>query len=251
MGARVKALLFQKKVILECKYLKPQIMKRFSAIPIILTLALLIYEFPHLAYAQESEIYQNAEHWQSVKKKDGVTVSRRTLILNGLESRETKVSTHMDLSLESIIGTLSGNSDIWATLGPMRGVQDFNVNSDKSFWNSYVVIDMPWPIKNQDLVIQSRIAPDNNGNIRRIEVEGVPDLIPEENRLTRIQYYKCVWLLEAIDKNTTHVQCISTSQGKPKFPRWITDPIVYKNLITLLENLRVMSAETLAFHSNN
>ena len=224
-------------------------MKHFMTISVKIMLVLLICGFINPVHAQETEIYQ--EQWQQVKEKGVVTISRRTLFLNGLESRETKASTQMDISLESIFQALSGNSNIWATLGPMRGVHDFNITDDKSFWNSYVVIDMPWPLKNQDLVIQSRFAPEKDGNIRCIVVEGVPDLIPEKKGLARIQYYKCVWMIEAIDKNTTHVKFISTSQGKPKFPRWITDPIVYKSLITLLENLRVMSEETLAYQNNN
>ena len=94
MGAGVRALLFRKKIMLECNYPKPQTMKRYISIPIILMLALLISGSSQLVHAQESEIDQNAVQWQQVKEKSGVSISRRILVLNGIESRETKASAH-------------------------------------------------------------------------------------------------------------------------------------------------------------
>ncbi len=204
---------------------------------------------PMIIYAQGADHPEKLDLWYQVKVKDNVTVSRRTSIINASEYRETKASTHISQSIGSMLEVLSGNSEVWQTLNQMKDLKDFNVATDKKSWDSYIVVDMPWPLKDQDLVIQCDLVLEDQGKKARIEVTCAPELLPEQRGLARLEKFQSVWLLEEVDMHTTRVDYISVSVGQPKFPRWITDPIVYKSLITLLGNLREMSEAPLAFQS--
>lgn len=192
-------------------------------------------------YAQDSDLSGNADDWYRVKTHVGIKVSMRSIEVGKEERRISKASTYMDQPYASIVRVLVGNSDVWARLNRMQEVYNFNVSVDKSYWNSYCLFDMPWPFKNQDLVIQAQYFPGYDGCSSRIEITGVPDLLPLKQGVVRVRIFKSAWLLEEVDDHTTHVQYIGIGEGQSFLPRWITDPIVQKNLIALLENLREMS----------
>ena len=196
------------------------------------------------ACPQESDFHENGDNWDRVKTHDDIIISMRSIQVGDSERRVSKASVYMDQPYESILQILVGNSDIWTTLNRMQEVYDFNVSADQRFWNSYCLFDMPWPFKNQDLVIQCHYIPGFDGCSARIEIIGVPDLLPTKNGIVRVRKFKSVWLLEEIDSHTTHVQYVGIGEGQSFLPRWVTDPIVQRNLIALLENLRYLSEAT-------
>lgn len=198
--------------------------------------------------AQESDFHENGDNWDRVKTHDDIIISMRSIEVGNIERRVSKASVDMDQPFTSVLNVLVGNSDVWATLNRMQEVYDFNVSADMRFWNSYCLFDMPWPFKNQDLVIQCHYIPGFDGCSARIEILGVPDLLPLKNGIVRVRTFKSVWLLEEIDTDTTHVQYVGIGEGQSFLPRWVTDPIVQRNLIALLENLRDM---TVAIPSHN
>lgn len=176
--------------------------------------------------------------WEVVRQKKGVTIAKRTVFMPNRTIFETRAATNIHNGLGAVLEIMSGNSQVWNGLDQAEEIRDFNVTPDRAFWNSYILFDMPFPVKKQDLVIQSVLFVDPAKQWARIEVESVGEVIPPQKGIKRMRKLQSVWLLQAQDANTTRVQYQALATDKPLLPRWITDPIVQKTFVKLLDNLR-------------
>lgn len=202
-------------------------------------------------FAQGSERFAIDKEWSLAKTHGDITISTRTTHFSDSEIRETKATILIHQSLSSTVRLLEGNSDIWRSLKRMAYLNDFNITPDKKTWNSYFQFDMPWPFHNQDVIVRCHVEHVENSNQVRIIIESVPNLVPKQKGVTRVEKFSSVWLLDEIDMNSTRVQYIGKADGKGFLPQWITDPIVHRNLITLLESLSSLSQDTMAFQDKN
>lgn len=110
------------------------------------------------------------------------------------------------------------------------------INSDE--WISYTKFNLPWPFNNQDLIVRNTVI--QSGNNIVIEIEGLPDYLPEKDGVTRIQNFEGMWKLSNLGSSKTTIEYIVVTKSKAKAPRWITDPIVQNNFWETMNNLHNM-----------
>jgi hypothetical protein len=105
-------------------------------------------------------------------------------------------------------------------------------------WMTYTLFNLPWPFDNQDLVAKNTIH--KSGENIVIQVDGMPDFIPEKQGINRIENFEGLWRLTRVGNDKTRVEYTIVTKVKPIAPRWITDPIINHNFWTTLDNLQNM-----------
>ncbi|MDX1479050.1 MAG: hypothetical protein R3301_15155 [Saprospiraceae bacterium] len=178
--------------------------------------------------------------WELQRAQDGITIHTRDATRRGLNTRETRTAMTLSMPLDEVLDIVRGTSQYWLGLKQVAEVRDFNIASDGNTWHSYIVFDLPWPAKTQDLVVHCLLKQEGDG-AAIITMESTPDLVPEQPSIRRMQSFSSLWTFAAIDAQTTRVTYLAAATSEKRLPGWITDPIVHKGLIRMFGAIRVSS----------
>jgi hypothetical protein len=182
------------------------------------------------------------DKWELAMMKERTSIYVRNVNVDGEELRETKAVKHIDAPLTAVIREMQGSNEIWYCLGMVETVNDLEVSDDGSTWSGYMLIDLPWPLGKQDLVMCTKYHSETASKVR-IESRSCSGGIPEKRRVKRMTHFRSTWILEAVDSHSTQLTYIAQAKGKSKAPRWIVDPIVHNNLVDMLVCIEGRSQE--------
>lgn len=104
-------------------------------------------------------------------------------------------------------------------------------------WYAYTEFDLPWPLKNQDLVAHYKLTP-GNSKVRQIQINAHPDYRPEYPKIERMQHFEACWKFEPLKDGKTQVTYSAFTYRKPSAPRWISDPVVQNTLWKTMDGFR-------------
>jgi hypothetical protein len=152
------------------------------------------------------------DNWELKKDKDSIKVYIRNV---NESTKEYRAETIIRSDIDNIFNTIADfdNSYKWM----------YKLNSSKILKKTdtlmyvYFVVDMSWPLKNRDLVSDAVIKRDIDKI--KIEMNSIPDYIPLNNKLVRINKSRSIWNLEKIDDFSTKVtlQSYAVVDGIPIF----------------------------------
>lgn len=125
--------------------------------------------------------------------------------------------------------------------------RQYNVlhHADRTGWITYTRYSIPWPFGDQDCCLSYSVQK-GAGNPRAgvIGFESVlNNQFPVTGSVTRITGTKGKWLLEDAGNGQMNVSYIISTHRSKKVPRWISDPIVRKNLFNTMSTFRSMLAK--------
>lgn len=174
-----------------------------------------------------------------IKREDGISLYYRWIsVPEKLKVRELKAELQINSSPGEIISVLKNEkvATHW-----MKGTCEVNLigKSGENQWYTYVQYNIPWPLSNQDCILKHSLKRDVADNSYFIDVSGMPRYLPAKEGITRIQHIEGSWRLTQVSKNVCKAEYTVYSAQAPKFPRWVTDPIVQGNLISTLQAFKV------------
>ncbi|NJO69436.1 MAG: hypothetical protein HC830_09305, partial [Bacteroidetes bacterium] len=103
--------------------------------------------------------------------------------------------------------------------------------------------DIPWPLSNQDCIVKYELLQTSSEKVFHVQMKGIPDYIPAKDGITRIDHLLGSWVITTSSSNTCKVSYTIMSGQPPKFPRWITDPIIQSNLVNTMDAFRNIAAQ--------
>lgn len=179
--------------------------------------------------------------YKFLRKEKQISLSSRQLKLpEGRTTRELRADFIVNESIEKLHKVLKDEklSRQW-----MKGVQDYSTISMESgnSWKVYVQYNVPWPLSNQDCIINYSCTSSNDGKSLTINMNGQPDYLPRKEGVERITHMSGCWSINQISNLRCKVVYTVFSAQKPKFPRWATDPLIQQNLISSLSGLKELA----------
>ena len=103
-------------------------------------------------------------------------------------------------------------------------------------WICHIEYDFPWPLNNQDCVLQYT----EKYSADRLEIcfRGIEHpFFPVQNRVQRIPDIRGRWVLTKALQGTT-VEYFITTKPSETLPAWLTDPVIRGNLLETLDSFR-------------
>ena len=186
--------------------------------------------------ALPASLAQGEAKYVFIKKQNNISLYYRWINLpDKRQVRELKAELEIVSTPEEIIGVIKSEK---LAMNWMKGACEVK-NLEKpgnNLWHTYIQYDIPWPLSNQDCIIRYKL--ETVGNHYQIDMTGVPKYISEKKDITRIQHLEGSWIIVPTNRNTCKVIYSVFSNQAPKFPRWITDPIIQGNLISTMEAFR-------------
>ena len=194
--------------------------------------------------SQQLYAQQILSDWETARTSETVELQYRWLKLGDtLKTRELRSIFTVNASIDAIVTQLSTASDFESWSARIKKCETYEKSDDG--WIMYSYFDIPKPFKQRDLV--ARYSFHTEGSKTIINVEAIPEYLPELKKVHRMKNYSGYWILEQNGKHKTDVKFHSTSFSKPVLPRFIMDPIIQRMLIRSFEKLINLSEnETLA-----
>jgi hypothetical protein len=181
---------------------------------------------------------QGDEGFVLVKSDGGISIFERWITFPKsdpeIEAREVKGEFFFDNNMFAGLNLIQDESKIqlW-----QKHVSEFKVypRKDTTTWLEYSYHDIPWPVSDQDHLLQYKIEEIVPGKSIYLTFESRVNnnLAPVRKGVTRMQLSGS-WKLEQIAPYRTKVtyRILSKPIGIPK---WLTDPIIRSNIMTTIE----------------
>jgi len=110
------------------------------------------------------------------------------------------------------------------------------VSGDESSWVCYMEYNLPWPVNNQDCVLQYTLR--SCGDSFEISFKNIDHpLFPVQNRIERIPDIRGKWVLRR-NGGGISVEYYITTTPSSTLPSWLTDPIIRNNLMETMASFR-------------
>jgi hypothetical protein len=151
-----------------------------------------------------------------------VTVTRQT--------RQLKAEFIIDCPAEKIISVLRDEKSYTKWMKSTKSYYRLKTINENQ-WFSYVQFSIPWPLNNQDCVLKYEIQETNDSLKTEITLEGVPEFLKTYEGVERISHIEGLWVITQTGHNKSLVEYLVYSKQASKFPTWITDPLIQKNLL--------------------
>ena len=153
------------------------------------------------------------------------------------KARQLKAEFHVNAEMEEVIRILADEN---LYLQWMKAAnQYYRVKTvDESSWYAYVQFSIPWPLKNQDCVLHYEVIPADDRLSTVIRVTSRPDYLDNQAGVERIAHMEVTWVVMQTAAGSTRIEYYAYSNQPPKFPTWITDPIIQKNTIKTMSALQ-------------
>lgn len=110
------------------------------------------------------------------------------------------------------------------------------IPENDNIWFGYIQYDLPWPVSDQDCVLQYN--KNFSGNSLLIEFKGTQHpSFPVQKKIQRIGDINGKWIFTEQEDEILVEYYISTTPSST-LPAWLTDPIIRNNLIETLLGFR-------------
>ncbi|MCB0579741.1 MAG: hypothetical protein KDD10_10590 [Phaeodactylibacter sp.] len=97
-------------------------------------------------------------------------------------------------------------------------------------WLAYIRYDVPWPLNDQDCLMQYQIVRDGSRTL--VYFRSVTDSrVPAKGGVKRLEGIQGLWRLHPLGDGRTKVSYSMLTLEKPTMPRWVTDPVVRANML--------------------
>lgn len=187
------------------------------------------------------------EKWKTVKDEDGIRLQYRWLkIDNSIKTRELSLHFVTHTEMDTVLTYLQ---DAERHTQWNMGVKTFDILSQDStqmHWVSHTEYNIPFPISQQDLVVNNSLTKTDSSMV--IDITSQPNFIPPLEDVDRVKYYIAQWEMNKLDSTHTEITFSAITLSKSYIPRFIKDPIIQNNLVKSFKALKE-ALETKQNHS--
>ena len=174
------------------------------------------------------------DDWELAKDKDGIQVYTRTP--GGSDVKEFKARTTVNANvgvLEEIMFDVDAYTTWQSNTSESRKIEVVSKLEEYL----YIVTDVPWPIKDRDLVLHSlkQISPDGKVTITLLSA---PDKLAKTTRAIRMEEAAGSWAFTPLSDTETEVFYTFFGDPSGSIPNWIINMFIVDGPFKTLTNLR-------------
>jgi hypothetical protein len=218
------------------KIIKPFVMK--TAIGILMMCAVLpAFAADPPAGNAGKDSPPNGSEYSLVRQENDISIYTRWIPVNDTRSaRQVKVTFSVPADIEKALSVIrdDGSFTSW-----MKGTSDYHRirTVDEENWYSYILFSIPWPLNDQDCIIRYHLHRHSSTQFE-ISLSGEPGCIQPVKGVKRISHLQGSWKFVEVSPSKTLVEYVIFSNQPSSFPRWITDPIIQKNMVQTMTAFR-------------
>lgn len=172
--------------------------------------------------------------WQWVIERDGVAVYRRPVAGSPID--ESLAITTLDASLVAVTSLILDidNNHRWIdSVDESRALK--RISDTESI--NYTVSHAPWPVSDRDAVVRTRVHQDPESLAVTISSEALPDFLPKQPGLIRVEAIASSWLLSPLASGQVEVRYRVHSSPGGHLPNWLVNAVVTDQPLNTLASM--------------
>ena len=177
------------------------------------------------------------QNWEQAKDKNGIKVF--TSKPEGQALEDVKITTKIKAPISQIVDILE---DVSQHTEWMYGVKssvliDGTGNGSDHFFQ-YQIIDMPFPTKDRDIIVEYKKKIEKDGNTVIIDSKANTTLKQPTDDYIRITDFESSYVLTKIDDHTTDVEYLLSADPGGKLAKWIINMFTTKGPFESMNELK-------------
>jgi len=176
-----------------------------------------------------------AQEWKFIKENEGIKIYTRNEEDIPVKSFKgvADFKTTMD-KMKTVIGRIE-SFDWWD-----ENIKEIKVLAyeEEKFIRYYLVYDVPWPLNDRDICVETLITTDPLTGIRMVKATPLEGGIPEKPDLVRIKYYWQQWTMKPLDNGLVHVELEGSVDPAGSIPTWIVNMVITNTPLNVMTKAR-------------
>jgi len=177
----------------------------------------------------------SGQSWVFVKEKEGIRLYTRKEANNSIKSFKGEVYIHAPVEKVYSLITNVKNFDWWDD--DISEIKVLLYEKDKVI-QYYLIYDVPWPITDRDLVVDSHITIDPATGTISIEARSLLNVIPEKPDLIRIKKYWQRWTLVPVEKDLVHLILEGSVDPAGSVPAWLSNMVITETPLKVIRSVK-------------
>ncbi len=161
--------------------------------------------------------------WELVKEHDGISVYTRDV--DGSPIKAFKAVTTVQSTLTALVALLEDTQAGPDWLYSCLSLQQIHSDSPTKAYN-YTINDLPWPVKDRDVIIYSELEQDPNTLSVGITMKGLPHYLPENKDYVRVPYLTGEWTIVPVKNDTIEVNYTAHIEPGGNLPDWLVNTLL-------------------------
>jgi len=176
-----------------------------------------------------------AQSWNFIKEQDGIKIYTRNELHSSLKSYKGETVFNAPMGKIYMLLGSAKNFDWWD-----KGFTTIKVlkHEDQKFIQYYFIYDMPWPVTDRDLAVESVIKLDTITNQYTVSSRPLPNAVPENPNLVRISNYWQKWTVQPMEKGNIHITLEGSVDPGGNIPSWVYNMLVTDMPLNTIRSLR-------------
>jgi hypothetical protein len=182
--------------------------------------------------------------WKLESDENGIQTY--TKYLEGMSLRAFKVVTTVDAPLPQTLMFLNDSTQFDRWINMIASAKILKQTDPNGISYNHMVTQVPWPIKNRDVVVKASIDYDSAKGQVNIKSVAAPDFIPVDPDLVRIRESVAAWKINKLNDGTLRLELTSHAEPGGNIPKWLANMVVlqlpkymFSRLPVLLESNEV------------
>jgi len=177
----------------------------------------------------------SAQDWNFIKERDGIKVYTRNEENNPVKSYRGEMDIHTTIEkISRIIGNIE-SFDWWD-----ESIIDIKVLGfeKEKYIRYYFVYDLPWPLSDRDLCVESLITNNPVTGKRVVRASPLLGIVPEKPDLVRIKNYWQQWVMQPEDYGIMHVILEGSVDPGGNIPAWLINMVITDTPLNIMRKVR-------------
>ena len=177
--------------------------------------------------------------WEQKVNENGIQVFTRKPLNGNL--KELRVLCELNCSKTELIKTLQDINNYHNWVYSTQHTDLLKVISPQQLIY-YSTCNLPWPLKNRDLIVELSIMPVVEINTFEIQAKSLPDFSPRNSDFIRVPYSLATWKVLIVNDHLLRVDYTFSVDPGGSIPVWLVNSTLavgpYKSFLKLKQQLK-------------
>lgn len=178
-------------------------------------------------------LHVHARPWQEVKNEQGIAIYQQPL-KSGLVKLKAVTTTQGCIKGFKALLFDTEKANQWLT--NVRSVKVLDAPSEHEHL-IYTQFNVPWPIKNRDMVTYSRTFRVSKTQLQ-IAIQAAPNVYPKQKNYVRIDDVFASWVINQLSENSMSIEYQAIADPAGKIPRWLSNSVTTSNAYRTFEKMK-------------
>lgn len=177
----------------------------------------------------------SGQDWKFIKERDSIKIYTRNEEDNPVKSFRGEMDLEASMEqISKIIGSIE-SFDWWADDISEIKVLDY---SREKYIKYYLVYDVPWPLEDRDLCVETLITNDTVKGTRLVKATPLVGVIPEKPDMVRIKNYWQSWTIEPAGDGILHLTLEGSVDPGGSIPAWIINMVIADTPLSIMRQVK-------------